>query len=191
MFSSCLCSDDWKDARNVYIHIRRVIVSCRGKRKLINPYVCGGRLWVGKHQCSSIEISGSQSVWLLFPLSPKYLPEYSEEWSSRGLQKKWKCGLTLGRAVCSCILTSKRDLWCVNAISTNIPNDVEPLDNYFGETYVLGRPIVARGRGRPRRNHLLHPPRFPRLCRVSISLKPTTFQKPTTTWRLGTGGLKR
>lgn len=30
----------------------------------------------------------------------------------------------------------------------------------FGETYVLERPIIARGRGRLRRNQLRHPPRF-------------------------------
>ncbi len=47
------------------------------------------------------------------------------------------------------------------AISENIPNEVEAVYKYFGETYVLGRPNIVRGRGRPRRAPILHPPRFP------------------------------
>ena len=44
------------------------------------------------------------------------------------------------------------------ALSTNIPYEVEPVYKYFRETYVLGRLIIAHGRGRLRRNQLRHPP---------------------------------
>lgn len=45
------------------------------------------------------------------------------------------------------------------ALATNISNEVEPMYKYFGVTYVLRRPIIARGSG-PRRNQLSHPIRL-------------------------------
>lgn len=188
MFSSCLCSDDWKNTRNVYIHVRWVTVSCKGKRNWIKPYFYDTRFWVGKHQCSSIRISKSQSVWLLFPLRPKYLLKYSEEWSGRCLQNK--VALSLRKLSAPAFLPPGEIFDAFIALSTNIPTEVEPVCKYFGETCLLGRLIVARGKGRPRRNQLHHPPWFPRLCGVFIIFKPTTLQEPTT-WRLGIGDLKR
>ena len=47
------------------------------------------------------------------------------------------------------------------ALSNIAPREVEQVYKYFGETYVLGRPIVAPRKGRPPRCPRRHAPRFP------------------------------
>ena len=44
---------------------------------------------------------------------------------------------------------------------TCAPIQAEPVYKYFGDTFVLGRSIAARGRGRPVHRLQRHPPRFP------------------------------
>ena len=48
-----------------------------------------------------------------------------------------------------------------DAFSNSAPDEVAPVFKYFGENYVLGKPIATRGRGRPPRIPRRHPPRFP------------------------------
>lgn len=47
-----------------------------------------------------------------------------------------------------------------NVISNKIQNEVKSLLKYFVKTYVLGKSIIVRGKGTPRRNQMRHPPRF-------------------------------